>query len=238
MGTLADLKGQEWYGRIKQNMNINGVTDPVWESTLLFESGGNPTAHNYNPATGDDSYGLFQLNRAGGLGAGLPPDFLTVPENNTAIASKAMGEAIGKLPKNSTYAEQLRAVENAGWNGSLTQDPARQAALSNVLRQEGFKQSQDASPQDGSTSFTFNPFDALGGQVKQSQKAAAANPGLFGLPDFNQIFSDVGHRVVFYAIVITLIIVGAILILAGVAGQAKDTPIGKAAIFAASKGAV
>ena len=218
MGTLSDLQKQEWYGRVKRGMNLYGVTDPIWESTLLVESGGDPAAHNYNPATGDDSYGLFQLNRNGGLGAKYSPDYLKVPENNAGIAGYQMGQAIGKLPQNSTYADQLRAVEKAGWNGSLEQDGLRQAALKDVLRQEGFKQSQDASPQDGSAPFTFNPFDAIARQSEQVAKNARTNGGFFNLPDFNVS----GHRAVFYSVVVVLIIVGAILIAAGVQGQAQE----------------
>jgi len=218
MGTLLDLQKQEWYGRVKRGMNLYGITDPIWESTLLVESGGDPAAHNYNPATGDDSYGLFQLNRNGGLGAKYSPDYLKVPENNAGVAGYQMGQAIGKLPQNSTYADQLRAVEKAGWNGSLEQDGLRQAALKDVLRQEGFKQSQDASPQDGSAPFTFNPFDAIARQSEQVAKNAQTNGGLFNLPDFNVI----GHRAVFYSVVVVLIIVGAILIAAGVQGQAQE----------------
>ena len=219
MGTpLADLKTQDWYGRVKRTMNLYGVADPIWESTLLLESSANPSIHNYNPKTGDDSYGLFQLNRNGGLGAKYSPDFLKVPENNAGVAGYAMGQAIGKLPGGSSFATQLRAVEKAGWNGSLDQDVSRQAALSNVLQQEGFKQSQDASPQDGSTPFTFNPFDAIAGQSEQVRKNVATNGGLFNLPDFNAL----GHRAVFYSVVVVLIIVGAILIAAGVQGQAQE----------------
>ena len=218
MGTLLDLQKQEWYGRVKRGMNLYGVTDPIWESTLLVESGGDPAAHNYNPATGDDSYGLFQLNRNGGLGAKYSPDYLKVPENNAGVAGYQMGQAIGKLPQNSTYADQLRAVEKAGWNGSLEQDGLRQAALKDVLRQEGFKQSQDASPQDGSAPFTFNPFDAIARQSEQVAKNARTNGGFFNLPDFNVL----GHRAVFYSVVVVLIVVGAILIAAGVQGQAQE----------------
>lgn len=41
------------------------------------ESGLRPNAHNYNPATGDDSWGVFQINRYGRLKYGRPePDKL------------------------------------------------------------------------------------------------------------------------------------------------------------------
>lgn len=37
-------------------------------AVALAESGGNTTAHNDNTGTGDDSYGLWQINMLGGLG--------------------------------------------------------------------------------------------------------------------------------------------------------------------------
>ena len=36
--------------------------------TVMKESGGRPMAHNDNPKTGDNSYGLFQINMIGDLG--------------------------------------------------------------------------------------------------------------------------------------------------------------------------
>lgn len=41
---------------------------PVAAAIALAESGGNPNAHNGNSGTGDDSYGLWQINMIGGMG--------------------------------------------------------------------------------------------------------------------------------------------------------------------------
>lgn len=53
------------------------------------ESGGHPDKHNGDATTGDDSWGLFQINRFGKLATTRPPaDWLTDPEHNVAYAAK------------------------------------------------------------------------------------------------------------------------------------------------------
>lgn len=59
------------------------------------ESGWVPTKHNFNHATRDDSWGLFQINLYGPNAKSRPKsDWLIIPENNIAHAAgmyKAMG---------------------------------------------------------------------------------------------------------------------------------------------------
>jgi SLT domain-containing protein len=46
---------------------FTGQSLTTFVSLGLSESGGNPNAVNQNAATGDDSWGLFQINYYGGL---------------------------------------------------------------------------------------------------------------------------------------------------------------------------
>ena len=58
--TYAQLEGL-W-------IQAGGKNAPVAAAIGLAESGGNPESHNNNPATGDDSWGIWQINMIGGLG--------------------------------------------------------------------------------------------------------------------------------------------------------------------------
>ncbi len=61
-------------------------------ANAIAESGLDPNIHN---ARNEDSFGLFQLNRRGGLGAGHSPDELVNPESNIAIVIKAAQQSKG-----------------------------------------------------------------------------------------------------------------------------------------------
>lgn len=51
------------------------------------ESNFNSMAHNFNPTSGDDSYGIFQINRYGELAKSRPsPAWLLDPQNNVDYA--------------------------------------------------------------------------------------------------------------------------------------------------------
>lgn len=58
------------------------------------ESGLDPLAHNFNPATGDDSYGIFQINLYGGNAHSRPSsDWLLNAENNISYAKDLRDES-------------------------------------------------------------------------------------------------------------------------------------------------
>lgn len=71
----------------------------------LAESSGNPTAHNPNRATGDDSYGLWQINMIDTLGPARRTQFgidnndaLYDPHTNAAAAFKVSGGGANFTP--------------------------------------------------------------------------------------------------------------------------------------------
>ena len=75
-------------------VGFKGHSLKVAWAVAMKETHGNPQAHNYNPRTGDDSYGVFQINLYGAL-KGRLSDFhlksakeLTNPVTNAQIAYK------------------------------------------------------------------------------------------------------------------------------------------------------
>ena len=76
---------------ISEIFQAQGVPESIWKPILSIESGGNPLAHALTPY--EDSVGLFQLNRLGGLGSGYTVAQLADPATNATIAAKAMAPA-------------------------------------------------------------------------------------------------------------------------------------------------
>lgn len=64
-----------------------GVDPDLAVAVARQESGLNPRAHNPN---GEDSWGLFQGNRKGGMGTGYTPEQLMDPEFNARLMLSAM----------------------------------------------------------------------------------------------------------------------------------------------------
>jgi Lysozyme like domain len=70
----------------KFHQQVAALANAIAESKL------DPSAH---AGIGEDSFGLFQLNRRGGLGAGHAPSELVNPESNIAIVIKAAQNSKG-----------------------------------------------------------------------------------------------------------------------------------------------
>lgn len=85
---ILDAFAKAGFGKFQQ---ATALANAIAESAL------NPSAH---AGVGEDSWGLFQLNRKGGLGKGHNPDELKNPDRNIAIV----------LAEASKYAEFTHAV--------------------------------------------------------------------------------------------------------------------------------
>lgn len=70
---------------IRKIFPANEVNNAI--KVMIQESSRNPAVHNYNPSTGDDSYGCFQINLAGNNKLTRPPaSELIKAEVNVAFA--------------------------------------------------------------------------------------------------------------------------------------------------------
>lgn len=81
----TNIPAEEVMGIIQSKFNNAGYgANQVWAalSNAARESGFNPGAHN---GAGEDSWGIFQMNRRGGMGVGHSPDQLTDPSYNTEL---------------------------------------------------------------------------------------------------------------------------------------------------------
>jgi len=78
---------------VQKKLQDRGLSElwPVIDRVVQLESSWNPNAHN---TKGEDSVGLFQLNRAGGLGSGYSVTQLMTPETNIEIALSAIEGAL------------------------------------------------------------------------------------------------------------------------------------------------
>jgi hypothetical protein len=84
-----------WLVNVLQKAGFQGTGLHTAYAVAMAESGGNKMSHNTNRSTGDNSYGLFQINMLGGMGParrqqyGLASnDALFDPDTNARVAYK------------------------------------------------------------------------------------------------------------------------------------------------------
>jgi len=109
-----------------------GIPYNVWAPIMQTESKGDPGA--YLKTSVEESVGLFQLNRMGGLGVGYSVENLKNPEVNAGIAAGAMAQAYTKGAAQGLTGFGLTqyVAYNSGWptkagTKALEYDPAVQA---------------------------------------------------------------------------------------------------------------
>jgi len=96
LGGITDTSGGTVTPESLYTMLRNAGLDPVHAAAGVAiagrESNYNASAHNNNPSTGDNSYGLFQVNLLGGMHSQFSPsDLLTVGGSVNAFAAMVNG---------------------------------------------------------------------------------------------------------------------------------------------------
>lgn len=130
------------FSQIEQLWDANGgnpAVAPVMAAIALAESGGNPNALNNNPATGDYSIGLWQVNYFGSLAPGRTakygsPAQLQSDANAQAKAAVSISGNGSNLAPWTTFtsgAYKRYLPSNAG--GIAAAAPASQASLDSAL---------------------------------------------------------------------------------------------------------
>lgn len=102
---------------------------PVAYAVAMAESGGRPRAHNTNASTGDNSYGLFQINMIGNMGPNRRQQFhlksnndlfdpLTNAKAAYAISNKGRDWGPWSTYKNGAYKKYLNDTNDVKFNRS------------------------------------------------------------------------------------------------------------------------
>jgi Lysozyme like domain len=147
------------------------------------ESGGNPNAHNLNPTTGDDSYGLWQINMLGGLG----------PARRAAFGISSNEELLNPVT-NAKAAYQV--FKSQGWSAwSIFKSGAHKANLAGAT--SGAKGVEDPGVIDkiisGLGSFINNPVGAVTDPIADPiEKALAAGTNQLKRAGFTLVFGAMG----------------------------------------------
>lgn len=138
---MAVLTAKQIAG-VAVNAGFTGTALTTAVAVALAESGGNPNAHNGNANTGDDSYGLWQINMIGSMGPARRKQFdisentqLYNPNTNASAAYaiyKQSGNSFTpwSVYKSGAYVKKLPAAskgiqENGGAATAIgTTDPS------------------------------------------------------------------------------------------------------------------
>lgn len=168
-----------WVADVKAIFDRYGVPPEIWLPIAAAEAPGlDPLA--YNGKHPDDSYGLFQLNRKGGQGAGYSPEFLFDPVNNATIAVKYIAPAYHK------YKDLALVAINSGHPGPVpTSDPRirKIVGFQAAIKGKSFEDSVLALSQPGGPPIGNPPPDG-GGGGGGGWPSIPGLPGLPSLPSF------------------------------------------------------
>lgn len=118
---------------------------PTMAAIAMAESGGNPRAHNPNASTGDNSYGLFQVNMLGPMGPERRREFgiasddeLFDPVVNAKAAKRiydSQGLGAWSVHRSGAYQRHLQAAQDATTGGGSSSFPASASTAVSTLSQ-------------------------------------------------------------------------------------------------------
>ena len=167
---------------IRNKFKAAGFTDAQAEGAVanaMAESGLNPNAHN---SKGEDSVGLFQMNRKGGLGKGYSVEQLKDPNFNIDLAIEAAKKS--KRFKEAKTAEEATKAFMIDVERPKDQSASAQAKRVAFLNKTGEKIGEASSaaaaanrvpaPSSGGNSTTN--INNVGGGNQSGLSASAANP--------------------------------------------------------------
>ena len=167
---------------IRDKFKAAGFTDAQAEGAVanaMAESGLNPNAHN---SKGEDSVGLFQMNRKGGLGKGYSVEQLKDPNFNIDLAIEAAKKS--KRFKEAKTAEEATKAFMIDVERPKDQSASAQAKRVAFLNKTGEKIGEASSaaaaanrvpaPSSGGNSTTN--INNVGGGNQSGLSASAANP--------------------------------------------------------------
>lgn len=119
-------------------------------AVALAESGGDERAHNYNPSTRDDSYGLFQINMFGALGPSRRSSF-GLKTNDELFDPATNAKIAGRLWRSGGFTHWRNTYKSERYNQMLPRAvAANQAATLGKGKNEGLL---------GGAVDALNPFD-------------------------------------------------------------------------------
>ncbi len=104
---MASTLDQADIAKLAANAGFKGGDIATAVAVAMAESGGNPRAHNTNASTGDNSYGLWQINMLGAMG----------PDRRKAFGIKSNDELFDPAT-NARAAKKIHAQQ--GWKGWTT----------------------------------------------------------------------------------------------------------------------
>lgn len=113
-----------WLKRVLYEAGFRGkALETAW-AVVMKESTGRPTAHNDNAATGDNSYGLFQINMIGSLGVDRRAKFDL--KSNSDLFDPLVNAKAAYYMTNGGENWSAWDIDSSGYNGGVSESRYRE----------------------------------------------------------------------------------------------------------------